>query len=149
MEGLKLTPAERQILSALKVIANRYDDVYAPQIQDMEADIKKILEKFEKALQTMDSLADKVGKLPRKSDCAGENEIQGIVDHRLKTITLPKLFTAFLKGSKWNIVYLLLVIFLLFPYLQFIFVTLFAAIVEKMTHVNLFEVWPFLKQIIQ
>lgn len=148
--GLKLTAAERQILSALKVIANRYDDVYAPQIQEIESDIKKILDKFEISLKTFNDLADKVTQLPSKNFCKlREDQIREIFKIELKNITLPRLIWMFFKDNKWNTFYLMMVLMLLFPLLQFVFVTFFAAVVEKIFNINIFDVWPFLKQIIQ
>lgn len=149
LDGLDLSSVDREIISAINVIANRYDDVYAPELNEIREILEEILDKFEINLLAVQMLTKKVKELPDHGYCIMQGgQINEMVRAELSSITLPKLFIQFIKKGKWNLFFLIISIFLLAPYLQFIVVTLFAFIVEKAFGVNLFEIWPFLKHVI-
>ncbi len=150
LDRVTLSDADREILSALRVIANRYDDVYGPQIDDIKDDVEQILDKFDQNLELVRSLTKKVKGLPTGEQCAvtreeSEKRINKRIDEKLEKINLPRLFGNFIKAGKWNLFVAMVVLLILAPYLQFLIVTMFAFLVEKVFGVNLLEIWPFLR----
>lgn len=145
LDGLKLTSADREILSALSILASRYDDVYAPEVEGIQKDIDDIVGKFEKSAHLINKIAKQVAIMPNSEFCKMQAEgFDRFVTTKIKSVTLPKIIADFIRAGKWNLIILISVVVLVAPMIRIILLSLIVFFVEKAIGVNLIEVWPFL-----
>lgn len=151
LDGLDLTHAEREIISALSVICNRYDDVYAPELEEIRETVLQILDNMEIDLENLSDLTKKVKGLPDQNQCAIiENNLNELVEKKIAEVTFPKLLVKFIKGDKWNLIGFLVtfsIVILLAPYIPLIVISSLSLILEKISGIDLFELLPILKQL--
>lgn len=153
LDSKDLNPVEHELRAALAVIVNRYDDVYAPQIDGMESDIREILDKVEGSAKIMKKLADKVAKMPTNSYYQlhmknTTKEIDRAIKAAIAEITFLRLLWYSLRNNKLNSIIIIGILMLVAPFIRIFLVSLLVFFIEKTIGINLIEQWPSLGHLI-